>query len=373
MKPSLLIVSNRRELRTFVEFPFRLYKDHPCWVPPLVRSEMNTFDREKNPVFEHSEAILYTAWQGGKIVGRIAGLVNDMETEHIGEKHARFGWVDFTDDEDVSRALLEAVETWGRERKCTLLKGPYGFNQLDKNGMLTEGFDTLGTANTIYNFPYYPQHLEKHGYEKDLEWVEVDLKMTETLPDKFVRLADMAAKRYEMKVFQPKNSQDLVRMTNDLFDLLTETYYQLPGYVPISDKQRDLYVKSYIRFLRTDFVYVVTDKDDHPIGFSVSMPSLSKAFQKANGKLLPFGIFHLLAARRRNDTADLALIGVREEWRKKGVHGVIFAETGKAFIKSGIRRVQINPMLEQNIHVLSLWKDFENRIYKRRRTYKKRL
>jgi hypothetical protein len=296
-----------------------------------------------------------------------------METAHINEKHARFGWFDFIDDIDVSRALLEAVEKWAAGQQCILLKGPYGFNQLDKNGMLTEGFDSLGTSNTIYNYDYYPKQVEQLGYEKDLEWVEVDLKMTRTLPERFVKLADLAAKRYEMKIFQTKDKQDLVRLTNSLFDLLLETYHGLPGFVPISDKQRDLYVERYIRFLRTDFVCVVMDKNDEPIGFSVSMPSLSKAFRKANGKLFPFGILRLLAARRWNDTADLGLIGVKEEWRKKGVHGVIFAETGKAFIKTGVTRVQINPMLEFNVHVLSLWKDFEHKIYKRRRTYRKQL
>ena len=373
MKPELRTVGNSSELREFVKFPFKLYKNHPYWIPPLIQAEVNILSPEKNPVFEHSEAILYTAWQDGKMVGRIAGIINDLETAHIDEKHARFGWFDFIDDPGVSRALLEAVEEWGRSKNCTILKGPYGFNQLDKNGMLTEGFDSLGTANTIYNYEYYPQQVGQLGYVKDLEWVEVDLKMTKVLPEKFVRMADMAAKRYEMKIFQSKGRDDLVRLTKNLFDLLMETYQNLPGFVPISDKQRDLYVKRYIRFLRTDYVCVVMDKNDEAIGFSVAMPSLSKAYKKANGKLFPFGIFHLLSARKWNDTADLGLIGVKEEWRKKGVHGVIFAETGKAFIKTGIQRIQINPMLEFNVHVLSLWKDFEHKIYKRRKTFKKQL
>lgn len=367
------MVSSAAELREFVKFPFKLYKNHPYWIPPIIQSEINILSADKNPVFEHSEAVYYTAWHGDKMVGRIAGIINEMETEHIGEKHARFGWFDFVEDKDVSEALLHAVEEWGRSKNCILLKGPYGFNQLDKNGMLTQGFDSLGTANTIYNYAYYPEQVEKLGYEKDLEWVEVDLKMTKELPERLAKLADMASKRYEMKIFQPKNKEDLVRLTNNLFDLLMETYQDLPGFVPISDKQRDLYVKRYIQFLRTDYVCVVMDKNDQPIGFSVSMPSLSEAFKKANGKLFPFGIFHLLYARKWNHMADLALIGVKEEWRKKGVHGVIFAETGKAFIKTGISRIKINPMLEFNVHVLALWKDFEHEIYKRRRTYKKTL
>jgi hypothetical protein len=366
-------VSGKAQLEEFVRFPFGLYKNHPCWIPPLVKAEMKTLMPETNPVFEHSEVKLFSAWRAGRMAGRIAGIINRMENDFIGEKHARFGWIDFIDDEEVSAALLEAVQLWARSKGMSLLKGPYGFNQLDKNGMLIEGFDTLGTANTIFNYEYYPRHLEKAGFEKDLEWVEAELWLADQVPEKFSRFVEVARERYGMTAFKPKSKADMLRIGDQLFDLLLETYQNLPGFVPISQKQRESYIQRYIRFLKRELVIVVTDKDKQPIGFSVTMPSLSKAYQKANGKLYPFGIIHLLAAIRWNDTADLQLIGVKEEWRKKGAHSLIFLETGNSLIRSGMRRVQINPMLEFNTGVLTLWKDFEHRIYKRRKTVKKTL
>jgi len=366
-------VTDRGQLKAFVKFPFSLYKNHPYWVPPIIKTEMDTLSPATNPAFEHSVAKLFTAWQNGKMVGRIAGIVNDLETKHLGSKHARFGWIDFIDDKKVSAALMAALEQWAKKEGAVLLKGPYGFNQLDKNGMLTEGFDSLGTFGTLYNYPYYPKHLEAHGYEKDLEWVEVDLQLENEPPERFQRFADIAQKRYGMKIFQPKGKNQMRKIVKHLFDLMMETYSELPGFIPISEKHRDAYMKQYVTFLRKEFLCVITDESGEPIGFSVCFPSLSKAMQRANGKLFPFGIFHLNAASYFNDTGDLALIGVKEEWRKKGVHSIIFNETTKAFIKAGMMRVQINPMLEFNTNVLSLWKDFEHKIYKRRRTYKKAL
>ncbi|MFQ5446326.1 MAG: hypothetical protein ACE5FF_05280, partial [Saprospiraceae bacterium] len=312
-------------------------------------------------------------WKDGRMVGRIAGIINQLELKHIGENHARFGWLDFTEDEGVSGALMDAVEVWARTQGMVLLKGPYGFNQLDKTAMLTEGFSTLGTMSTIYNYPYYPQHLERLGYRKELEWVEVEFELGAQFPERYQRMSDLAQQRYSLHIMQPQNKSEMRKLGKHLFDLMMETYRTLPGFTPISKKQQEVYMEKYISFLRMEYVQVITDRERTPIGFGVSMPSLSKAMQKAHGKLLPFGIFHLLRARRHNDTGDLALIGVKKGWRKKGIHGIIFNETGKAFIRSGIYRVQTNPMLEFNDSVLSLWKGFSPKIYKRRRTYKKKL
>lgn len=366
-------VKTSQELREFVKFPFRLFRGNPNWIPPIIKAEVALLTPEKNPVFEHSEAVIFTAHKNGKIVGRVAGMINQLELDFIHEKHARFGWIDFEEDEEVSSTLIGAVENWARSKGMTKLKGPYGFNQLDKNGMLTEGFDSRGTANTIYNFPYYPKHLEKLGYEKELEWVEVRLNLPPELPPRFEKFTKIAAKRYGMSAHQPKTTAELVELGAKMFELLTETYQHLPGFVPISPNQQKSYINTYIKLLRKDFLVVVKDAEGEPIGFSVSLPSMSKAYQKANGRLWPFGIFHLLNARKWNDTGDLALIGVKEEWRKKGAHGFIFYETGKAFLREKIYKIQINPMLEFNTHVLSLWKDFDHEIYKRRRTYAKDL
>jgi len=373
MKVEIREVHGKSDLKAFVRLPFRLYKNHPCWVPPLIKAEINALSPATNPAFEHSKAALFTAWKGGEMVGRIAGLINSLEIEHIAENHARFGWIDFIDDEDVSSALLTTVEDWARAEGMALIKGPFGFNQLDKTAMLIEGFGTRGPMGTIYNYAYYPRHLEKLGYTKDLEWVEVEFYLGDEFPARYQKIEDLAKQRYGIQVMQPRNKSELRNIGKHLFGLMMETYHNLPGFCPISQKQQEHYMSNYISFLRTDLVQIITGKNTIPIGFGVSMPSLSRAMQKANGRLFPFGIFYLLHARRHSDTGELALIGVREEWRKKGVHGIIFNETGRAFIRAGMFRIQVNPMLESNSNVLSLWKEFNPKIYKRRRTYMKKL
>ncbi len=371
MNISIREVRTKAELKQFVKFPFDLYKGQPHWIPPIIQSVMATLSEEKNPAFEHSEVVIYTAWIEERMVGRIVGLINNMENDFIQKRHARFGWMDFIDDKNVSKALIGAVEKWAKEKGMDLLKGPYGFNQLDKNGWLTEGFDSTGTVNTIYNYPYYIEHIKTLGYEPDLEWVELEMWMPEKTYDRFLRFTELAKKKYNLSVRQPRNKKEMLVISQQLFDLLMDTYQNLPGFVPISKKQQLHYIKGYIKFLRRDFVAVVYDKDQNPIAFGVTLPSLTKAYKKANGKLFPFGIFHIIAARRWNDTADLALIGVKDEWRKKGAHGLVFAASSNAVIAAGVRRILINPMLETNSHVLSLWKDFEHRVYKRRKTFKK--
>ncbi len=366
-------VTTKSELEQFVKFPFRLYQNQPNWIPPIIKAEMDLLSKDKNPVFEHSKAIILTAWKGGTMVGRIVGLINDMENNFIQGKHARFGWFDFIDDKQVSRALIRAVENWARKEGMELLKGPYGFNQLDKNGWLTEGFETTGTVNSIYNYAYYPEHIRDLGYTPDLEWVEVIMEMPEKTHERFLRFTEIARKKYDLTIRQPKSNKEMLAIGQQMFDLLMETYQHLPGFVPISKKQQSIYINRYIKFLRKDFVAIVYDKQNEPIAFGVTIPSMSEAYKKAKGKLFPFGLLHILLARYKNDTADLALIGVKKEWRKKGAHGLVFSASSNAVIQAGVRHIKINPMLETNSHVLSLWKDFDHRIYKKRKSFKKSL
>ena len=360
-------------IERFVKFPFELFNDNPYWIPPIIQAEIDNLSPEKNPAFEHSDVVFYTAWENGKTVGRILGIINHLELDFTHEKHARFGWMDFVDNLEVCRKLIEAVEKWAQKKGMKLLKGPYGFNQLDKNGWLTEGFNSLGTANTYYNYEYYPRYIQSLGYTPDLEWLEIEMTMPERTHERFLKFTEVAKKRYHLTTRQPKNRKEMVELGHVLFDLLMDTYQNLPGFVPISKKQQEVYIQRYIKFLRRDFVVVVYDKDDQPVAFGVTLPSMTKAYKRANGKLFPFGLFHIFAARQWNDTADLALIGVREDWRKKGAHSLVFAESSNAVIAAGIRRIQINPMLENNSHVLSLWKDFDHRVYKRRKTFRKLL
>ncbi|MBI5914529.1 MAG: hypothetical protein HY842_04070 [Bacteroidetes bacterium] len=373
MNPEIKVVSTRSALQHFIKFPFKLYQNHPYWIPPLLQSELALLQPETNPAFKHSAVVLLSAWYDGEMVGRIAGIINEREAASIGEKHARFGWFDFIDDKSVSAALLGRVENWAREKNCTVLKGPYGFNQLDKNGMLIEGFQELGTINTLYNHEYYPLHLAALGFEKELEWVEMQAEMPLKMSEKISNAAELVKQRYNLKIHQPKSKSEMHRLGYIFFEMLHETYCHLPGFVPISDLQRDAYVANYMSFLPPEFVCMVMTADNEPIGFGLTMPSMSRAMQHANGHLFPFGIFHLMKARIWNDWGDLSLLGVKEAWRKRGVHGVIFNEIGNTFIQKGIKHIRINPMLENNQNVLTLWKEFDHRVYKRRRTFSKKI
>ncbi len=334
---------------------------------------MAALSPESNPAFLHAGVVQFTAWKNGSMVGRVAGIVNHLETDLLGEKHVRFGWLDFIDDSEVSSILLREVEKWARQQGAGVLKGPYGFSQLDRAAMIIEGFNTLGTMGTIYNYPYYSAHLENLGFEKDLEWVEVRLRLAEKFPERFRKITEIAKERYGLKVICPGSKDELKVLSEHLFDLMMETYRSLPGFVPISDQLRAAYIKRFIAFLRLDLVRFVMTENNEPVGFGVTMPSLSKALRKAAGRLYPFGIFHIVAARRWFNVADLALLGVKDEWRQRGIHGLIFHATGESLLQKGVRHIRINPMLEFNSNVLSLWKDFDHEVYKRRRTYRKQL
>ena len=373
MQLEIRAVNSLKSLHQFVDFPFELYKKHPFWVPPLKATELAWLQASSNPAFEHSEVVLFLASQNGQTVGRVAGIINHRESERLGAAHARFGWLDFMDDRAISEALLLAVEDWAKQHQCTRVKGPEGFNSLDKNGMLVEGFDQMGAMTTLYNYEYYPTHLKALGYQKELEWLEIQAKLPNPFPEKITKLADLVQQRYHLKIRRPKTKLDMIGFGRMVFKMLHETYQYLPVFVPISDAQQAFYIKNYIGMLPPSFVCVVEHETEGQVGFGLTMPNIAKAMQKANGKLFPFGFLHLLLAQYFNDSGDLTLIGVKEEWRKKGVHSLIFSEFGKDFVKRGYKYFNVNPMLEDNQNVLSLWKEFDHKVYKRRMTFYKDL
>ncbi len=373
MNPEIRPVNSLALLKTFVDFPFQLYKNHPYWVPPLKASEMAWLQASKNPAFEHSDVQLFLAYRKNQVVGRVAGIINHTETERLGQAHARFGWLDFVDDPLVSAALMQAVETWARQQHCVKLKGPDGFNSLDKSGMLIEGFDQLGAMTTLYNFAYYPKHLQALGFEKELEWLEIQAKLPNPFPPKIVRAANMIQERYHLKIRRPNSKLEMVGFGKMVFKMLHETYQHLPVFVPISEAQQAFYIKNYIGLLPPKFGCVVEHETEGPVGFGLTMPNMGKAMQKANGKLFPFGFIHLLLAQHSNDSGDLTLIGVKEAWRNKGIHSLIFAELGNIFIRQGYQFFNVNPMLEDNQNVLTLWKEFDHKVHKRRRAFYKNL
>lgn len=367
------VVDSKSDLLRFVDFQYNLYRNDPNYVPPLRQGELDTFDPKKNPAYDHCEAKLFLAYRDQKIVGRIAGIINHQENNGAEKRAARFGWIDFIDDTRVSRTLLDAVELWSKQRGCQIIKGPYGFSNMDKAGLLTEGFDELATMAVIYNYPYYAKHIEDHGYKKLVDWKEFEATVPGSIPERVTKFAAMIKERYQLQEFEAKSKKELLEMGHQIFELINLAYRDLEGFIPHSQAQIDLFVKKYLTFINPDFLSVVTDNQGRIAGFGITMPSFSRALQKAKGRLFPFGIFHLKKAMRKNDRADLYLIAVRPDLQNKGITALIFNKIIQTFISYGIRKVETNPELESNQDVQNLWKGYEMREHKRRRCFIKDL
>lgn len=369
-------ISTLSEIKQFVKFAHKHYKGNPYYVPTLVLEERDTLNPKKNPVFEFCDHVYYMAYKDGKAVGRIAGMINRRSNETWKQNHARFGWIEFTDDPEVSKALLQAVEEWAVKKGADTIHGPMGFTDLDHEGMLIEGFDQLGTMATIYNYEYYPVHMENAGYKKDNDWVEFRITIPNAIPDRYNRVAEIVQKKYQLNVLNFKRAKDILPYGQRIFELLNEAFSPLYGYVPLTQKQIDYYIKIYISMLRPELVTLITDPDDNLICFGISIPSMTEALQKSKGKLLPFGFIHLLRAlkgKNKNDTVDLYLIAVRPDFQGKGVNALLFRNFIPVYYENGFRFAESNVELETNTKVQSQWDIFEHRLHKRRRAYIKEL
>lgn len=369
-------VTSRKELKTFIRFNYELYKNNPYSVPDLLGDMLNTYDRNKNAAFEFCEADYFLAYKDGRLVGRVAAIINHRANERWKVKNVRFGWIDFIDDEEVSAALLQTVENWGRERGMEAMQGPLGFTDMDAEGMLVEGFDQLSTMATIYNYPYYSKHMERYGMEKDVDWVEYRIKVPTDEPDKHKRISALVQKKFGLQIKKYKSSKKIVREYGQkIFELVNEAYAPLYGYSPLSEGQIRQYVKMYLPILDLDMVTLVTDAEGELVAVGISMPSLSEALQKAKGKFFPFGWFHLLKALfwKHPDTLDLLLVAVKPEYRNKGVNGLLFSDLIKVYNQKGYVWAESNPELEMNEAVQRQWDYFEHTQHKRRRAYKKAL
>ena len=365
-------VATRSDLKQFIRFPFSLYRDHPCWVPPLILDELHTLRREKNPAFAYCDARYWLAYKNGRVAGRIAGLINQRYIEKWGHRYARFGWIDFIDDREVVSALFGAVEQWAREKGMTGIHGPLGFTDMDREGMLVEGFGELGTMATIYNHPYYPGHLEALGYGKDADWLEFDVKVPAQVPEKAERVEQIVMRRLGVHVLPAKSPREIRPYARELFAVLNEAYADLYAFVPLTTEQIDTYVKQYFSFIKPDFTKILLDANGRVAGFVVAMPSLSRAMQKCRGRLFPFGFLHLLAALRKPKTLDLYLGAVRPDLRNKGVDALVMTAITRSAIARGIVSAESNVELEVNVAVQNHWKYYEARQHKRRRCYLKR-
>jgi ribosomal protein S18 acetylase RimI-like enzyme len=369
-------VENKKQLDTFIKYPFKLYQDNPYWVPPLIVDEKFTLNKDKNPAFEYCKAQLWLAYRDGEVVGRIAGIINYSYNKKWDKKYARFGWVDYIDDYEVSKALFDTVETWAEENGLNGVHGPLGFCDLDKQGMLVEGFDEIGSFITIYNYPYYMKHIEACGYKKDVDWIEVDIDVPETHDEKTKKIAAMSQKvkeKYGLTVKQFKHRKELLPLAPAIFDLLNEAYKDLYGVVTITDKQVKTYVEQFFSFVNLDYICIITDSKDELAGFAINIPSLSKACQKSKGRLFPFGFINFLRAIKKNDTLDLYLVAIRPGLQTKGLPYIMLDEMYKSAIKNRITRAIASPELETNRAVQSLWRSYDSRILRRRRCYLKML
>jgi len=373
MAIDILEVTSAKDLRSFIRFPFDLYSKNPYWVPPLIAEELLTLRRDKNPAFETCKARYWLAKRDGEVVGRIAGIINNAYIERWGHRYARFGWIDFVDDREVSGALFETFERWARSEGMTAVHGPLGFTDMDHEGMLIEGFNELGTMAAIYNHPYYPVHTESRGYCKEADWVEYEIKVPSSIPEKAERIARITADRRGVHVLDAKKPKDFLPYAHQIFDVINDTYADLFSFTPLTETQIEYYTKLYFPNIVADYVKLMIDDQDRVAGFVIAMPSLSRALQKARGRLFPFGFVHLLYALKRPKYIDLYLGAVRKDLQGKGVDALLMSELARACISNHIVSAESNLELEENKLVQALWRNFERRRHKRRRCYLKQL
>lgn len=367
------ITPTKSNLKKYTKFGIDLYKDNDYYVPPLIMDDVETLSPDKNPAFDYCKAKSWMAYRDGKPVGRITGIINTVVNERTGSRDLRFGFLDFIDDEEVVDALFDALAQWGRSQGLTSMVGPMGFSDMDHEGMLTEGFDELGTMATIYNYPYYPRHMERMGFHKDAEWVEYRMIVPDKIPEKMLRVAEIVKKKYGVRTIKYTSAKKIKEEYGvALFELINEAYDQLYGYSPLSQKQIEYYIDIYLPILRLENVCLIVDSDDKLIGVGISIPSMSRALQKGRGRLFPTGWLHLLKAMyMHNDVVDLLLVAVKPEYQSKGVNALLFADLLPVYIKNGYRWAESNPELADNENVQLQWQYFERRQHRRRAAFRK--
>jgi len=376
MALKIVPVTDKKSLKQFVKFRIDLYKDSPYAIPPLYMDEMGTLDPAKNPAFEFCEAQCFLAYRDDKPVGRICAMINHKANEIWKTQSGRFGFIDFIDDKEVSAALLKTAEEWVKSKGLKAIHGPLGFTDMDQEGTLIEGYDQLGTMATIYNYPYYPQHIEQLGYRKDVDWVEYKIYIPDAIPEKHKRISEIVMKKYNLRIVKYTSSKKLIKdgYGQKLFELVNTSYAHLYGFTPLTQKQIDYYIGMYLSMLKLEFLTLIVDEKGDLAGMGVAMPSLSKALQKAQGSLFPFGFIHLIKAlKMKNPVVDLLLIAVRPEYMGKGVNALMFYDLIPHFQKAGIEYAESNPELVENEKVQSQWEYFKNVNHKRRRAFIKEL
>lgn len=374
MKPTIVEVSSKKQLSAFIHFPEKLYENAPNWVPALIGDEFDTLDPKKNAAFEFCDAQLFLAYNtDNQIVGRVAAIINHKADEMWGGHTVRFGWIDFINDIDVARALIDSVEEWGKARGCETIKGPLGFTDMDKEGLLVEGYEYLSPFTCIYNYPYYGELLEQLGLEKDADWTQKEVVISEEMPPMY-QYADLISKKFGLSIYHAKSVNEMYKKYGmKLFHLYNETFAPLFEFTPLTDKQIERYLQTYKAILGKDFIAILQDAEGEMAGFAFCVPSLSKAVKKCKGRLFPFGWIPLLRALKHNDTLEALMIGILPEHQGKGANVLLFKYLHENCLKYGIHKMIMNPQLETNAKVQNLFDQFETKQIMRRRCYKKSL
>ncbi len=367
-------VRTKSDLRKFVHFPNVLYKDNPYYVPQIESMDRDTLTPSKNHAFEICEGKYWLAYdEKGHVVGRVAGIINRSYNEKVGEKICRFGWIDFIDDRSVSEALMKTVENYAMENGLDVVSGPTGFLEFDAAGVLVDGFDQLPTAYGKFNDPYYEYHLWALGYQKEIDFVEYRIVVPEVIPDRYARMAKIVSDKYGLHQAPLLKHSDIKNYLDGLFQCMNAAYSNLHGFSELTPGQCEDLKKQFLNNVSVDFLSIILDANDKVVAFGVALPSLSKAMQKAKGSLFPFGFIHLLKALKHNDTIDLLLIAIDEQYQSKGVNAMIFDKFAKGITKNGIKYIESTRELEDNTNVQNLWNHLEHHIHKRARVYRKNI
>ncbi len=362
-------VLTKKDLKVFVEFPNKLYKDNPYYVPSLTIDELQMFNKKKNPAYSFSKTKLFLAYHGKRVVGRIAGLINYAYNIKVNKPLMRFTRFDVIDDIEVSKALFNEVVKWAKENDLKYLMGPIGFTDIDKQGMLVKGFDELNMTITLYNHNYYNKHLKELGFIKDADWVEYQVRVPKEIDPKIKRVAEVVKKRYGFYVVEIKKRKELYHHAKPAFELVNEAYEKLYGTVYLTDEIIAKAVKEYVPLVNLDYVYIINNKHDEIVGFGLALPSYANALKKSKGKLFPLGLFRILKDLKKSKVLEMYLVAVKPEYQNMGVSAIIMNEAFTAAIKNNIEFAETGPELELNEQVRSLWKTFDAREHKLRRSY----
>jgi len=361
---------SKKEVKQFVTFPFSIYRDSKYWVPPIISEEIKVFNKNTNPVLENADVELFIAYKNEKIAGRIAAIINWTEIESKNGNKIRFGWLDMIDDIEVTKALLETVESIGKKNNLSYMEGPMGFSNLDKVGVLTYGYDEIGTMISWYNHPYYVEHFNKLNFTVEKEYLEHKHLFRDIQIEGSNRLENVIKERYNLRALDFTRSKDLMPYADKLFDLFNESYASLSSFVKITDVQKAFLKQKFLTFINPEYVKFVVNETNELVAFGVVMPSFAEALQKIKGRLFPFGFLHILRAKQ-SKKVNFYLIGVHPAYQKKGVHSIIFSAFHKTFKKEGIIECRRTPELANNLAVQKLWRNFNPVLIKKRCTYRK--